>query len=384
MAASYTIFALWTPAFVTRCEDPEDRQAIGFCREKLALGRIFLACAWITNFYFIYQQVRLIRHAGLMNMMKRGLWDNLDMLLTTTLLVLPAVVIFGEPNEIIELVAITSLLVYAKLLYFMRGFNKLSFLISMIVDIMISLRSFLFVMVVVMWGFAVSFFVSDNNFRFNSLSDSLWHVFNLVFGMTSLDDRSWVAVAAGTLYMVLIVILFLNILIAVISDGFERVMERSALSTRYEKASIITEIEVLMSEAELNNPDLFPLWIHALVPKENLGQQTNWQGRMWAMKQHISMEMEKTRAQMTADLHEVVGSCDNLLEKIEELNNSVEASTSTTLQKINANAAQVTKFLSSVSMGMLDVSGGKPESKAALEDEGPSEEEGEEEEEEEE
>ena len=111
-------------------------------------------------------------------------------------------------------------------------------------------------MLTVMWGFSVSFYVTDNNEKFPNFMYACWHAFNLIFGMTNIQIQNWVAVLSGTLYMVIIVILFFNILIAIISDGFERVMERSKLSSRFEKASIITEIEGTMSSEELADPKL--------------------------------------------------------------------------------------------------------------------------------
>ena len=108
--------------------------------------------------------------------------------------------------------------------------------------------------------------------------------------------------------MVVMVIVLMNLLIAVIMDGFERIMERAHLSARAEKAQIICDMELMMTPWELNDPKLFPLWIHVLVPKHKHkagGYHSAWQGRMWNMKAHVTDEMDRTRTAISNDLRVV-------------------------------------------------------------------------------
>ena len=50
-------------------------------------------------------------------------------------------------------------------------------------------------MAVVVWGFSVSFYISDNQVNFSEgLHESLWYSFLLIFGMTDLNESTWITV----------------------------------------------------------------------------------------------------------------------------------------------------------------------------------------------
>ena len=100
--------------------------------------------------------------------------------------------------------------------------------------------------------------------------------------------------------MVVMVIVLMNLLIAVVMDGFERIMERAHLAQRAEKAQIICDMELMMTPLALDDPNLFPLWIHVLVPKHKHkagSHHTAWQGRMWNMKVRVRSTPTSERTQ---------------------------------------------------------------------------------------
>merc|ERR1712196_211967 len=79
-------------------------------------------------------------------------------------------------------------------------------------------------------------------------------------------------------------------------------------------------MELMMGPWETNDPRLFPLWIHTLVPKHKHragAYNTAWQGRMWNMKAHVTDEMDRTRQAITNALRVVAQVCDELNEQME-------------------------------------------------------------------
>merc|ERR1712224_375180 len=122
----------------------------------------------------------------------------------------------------------------------------------MVFDIMKALAKFYVLMAVVMWAFSVSFYIADDGVEFTAgLHESLWYAFLLIFGMTEIQEQSWITVTTGSLYMVIMVLILMNLLIAVTMDGFERIMERSYITSRAEKAQIICDLELMMSPVEV-------------------------------------------------------------------------------------------------------------------------------------
>ena len=272
----------------------------------------------------------MLAKLGAKNYFTNGLWAKLSLITTFLLVILPFMVWIGYTQEIMVVVALTTVLIYAKILYFLRGFDSLSLLIAMILDVASSLRSFFVVVAVVMFGFSVSFYVSDTDSYAEGLHESIWYSFLLIFGMTDLNEGTWVTVTSGSVYMVIMVVILMNLLVAVIMDGFERVMERARLSMRREKAQMICDAELLMTQWELNSAHKFPLWIHALVPADDTpktGHYQTWQGRTWNTKQHVTAEMHKTRTAIGEDLKAIATQVrENLDEHMAKIQETIEIS----------------------------------------------------------
>ena len=70
---------------------------------------------------------------GLRGYCTNGLWANLDTFLAVVLLWLPFVTVVEYSEGILALVAFCTLVIYAKILYFLRCFESMSFLIAMVI-----------------------------------------------------------------------------------------------------------------------------------------------------------------------------------------------------------------------------------------------------------
>ena len=69
----------------------------------------------------------------------------------------------------------------------------------------------------------------------------------------------------------------LNLLIAIMSDSYERVMEKNEVEARKLQAETIVLEEQLMSDVELNNPTWFPPFLQVLQICD-----TDWHDSRWA------------------------------------------------------------------------------------------------------
>ena len=69
------------------------------------------------------------------------------------------------------------------------------------------------------------------------------------------------------LSMIMTPIVLLNLLIALMSDSYERIQDRADTEFQLLRARLIREQEAFMSASDKADPRLFPTWLHLLVPK---------------------------------------------------------------------------------------------------------------------
>ena len=59
-------------------------------------------------------------------------------------------------------------------------------------------------------------------------------------------------------------IVLLNVLIAIISDTYTRVAEKTTSRSLLQRAQLLLELEETMPQSELDDKRLFPAWLHVL------------------------------------------------------------------------------------------------------------------------
>jgi hypothetical protein len=128
------------------------------------------------------------------------------------------------------------------------------------------------------------------------------------------DANQWVIRVVFVLTMVLVLIILLNLLIALLSDSYEKIQDRAYIEFQLARGRIVLAQEALFFESQFNDPALFPRYVHVLVEQgKNIPkvQPDEWQGvlgklvsDMAGVKTELKGQVDKaadaTKEQMTA------------------------------------------------------------------------------------
>ena len=105
----------------------------------------------------------------------------------------------------------------------------------------------------------------------------LFTAYNLMlgnFGGVDYADKSATVLVLIVFFTISVNIILLNTLIAIISDTYEKELDKSRQASLLERATLLCEIEdVDLSEAELLRLDYFPDWLHVLKRKNDAGKE---------------------------------------------------------------------------------------------------------------
>lgn len=162
--------------------------------------------------------------------------------------------------------AMTSILMWFKWLYFLRPYPWSGPLVVMIVTIAYSIRSFMFVLFLVLAGFAQAFWLLstvDASLPFGQVTSAFYNAFLFMLGQdveVTFDESVSSRFATFVLSMFLITmgILMLNLLIALMGDTFADVRSQGVAFFRNEQAQIILEEQAWAKAKEL------PAYLHVL------------------------------------------------------------------------------------------------------------------------
>jgi hypothetical protein len=95
-------------------------------------------------------------------------------------------------------------------------------------------------------------------------------------------------------FLILIVgnVVFMNFIIAVVSESYENCMERMTQSIQGAKLEMIEECESLLPDRYFSDEKLFPRYILVRRPvtEEDTGEDSEWQGFVKQMKKHFDKE----------------------------------------------------------------------------------------------
>ena len=129
----------------------------------------------------------------------------------------------------------------------------------------------------------------------------------------------------------------MNLLIAIISDSFERVQEHAAAQFQLERANIIRDNNAILDALQWCFGDRWAeppcRWLHVLRPREGAGaggaeaaEEEEWRGRMRGLKRHQEQQIEqlgqRTDAKIDAKIAELG---QNTNAKIAELGQRMDA-----------------------------------------------------------
>jgi hypothetical protein len=201
-------------------------------------------------------------------------------------------------------------------------------LIKTVIEIMCDIRGYLILIGILLTGFSVSFAVSmpDNEAFENGVSGplvGLLTTFKAVVGSFHMSDyQTTLSTASFLFFLFLNVIVMLNLLIAIMSDSYEKVKDGEVVEALKLRAETIIAEEAMMSEADWRNASYFPAYLEVLQAKEK--PDIVWSG--------VSGQISKLDKKVTEKVGEaeqavkaVSKKVDKVEDKVDEMSSKVEA-----------------------------------------------------------
>jgi len=127
---------------------------------------------------------------------------------------------------------------YIKWISFFRVFDSTRKLIRMIIEIFKGIKSFLFIMVFLIFGFALIFYLFNYEMSFSA---NLFIIYNLLFANSDPSAYSRPLLIYYVIFTIILSIVLLNMLIAIMGDVYQRVLAQRILAEGREKVSLILE-----------------------------------------------------------------------------------------------------------------------------------------------
>jgi Ion transport protein len=219
--------------------------------------------------YFVWQESRELRYEGFA-VWVRDAWNIMDV--TAYSLVYAGVIVqaCSHPEQPAQskaaniINAVAAVLLWFKLLHYMRSYKATGILGSMILTILMELKSFMLVLAIVVVGFATAFYsildtdkvsssTDDTALKYNTVGAALRTSFAYMLG-----DYELAVLDAGpsdvmlsilwVVFTVIVTILLLNILIAIISYKFAKLYETGEDSYMLERTKAVKLSYIKLSE----------------------------------------------------------------------------------------------------------------------------------------
>lgn len=279
-------------------------------------------------------------------------WNIVDMASLILNFVIMIMDLTGAKEEdLIPLSAWAVLIMWLKLFYFGRIFLSTAAMIRMVIEISYDMRYFLLVMIIAISGFGNCFMILARNydpkemFTGNNYLRSFLYSYNQAMGNFDtdayLEEDKYYLYAIWLLNTMVTLIIFLNLLIAIMGDTFDRVQETTENNMLKELANIMVENEML-----INRSAIFGDAKYIIVIQEEKADESSvsWEGRM----QHIKKYMDRTvveQNKLLKSLEENI--CDKIKEKAEKRAKEMENSANKYFSIILEKADQVEKTIES-------------------------------------
>ena len=188
---------------------------------------------------------------------------------------------------------------WMQLLAYLRGFVSCAPYVRMLLEIISDLRVFFMIYVLITFAFAHAILVYDDEaLRNKSVAEIGAELVRRVFAtyrIGTLGDfdadefvEQWQLHGLFNLCTFIVTVVLLNVLIAVISDTFDRLLERSESSSVKSRAQLIAEIEIIFGPK-----DPLPYTVYTVSSQMGEGETDAWNGRVGALKDKIDASQQK-------------------------------------------------------------------------------------------
>ena len=212
---------------------------------------------------------------------------------------------------------------WMQLLAYLRGFVSCAPYVRMLLEIIRDLRVFLMIYVLITCAFAHAILVYDDEaLRNKSVAEIGAELVRRVFAtyrIGTLGDfdadefvEQWQLHGLFNLCTLSVTVVLLNVLIAVISDTFDRLLERSESSSVKSRAQLIAEIEVIFGPQDPSD--------YVIYSEVGEGETDEWSGRVGALKQKI----DESQGALNEKIDTVVAQMVAKMISIEERSQKIE------------------------------------------------------------
>ena len=258
------------------------------------------AAILIFNVFWAYVEIVQILFHGVDYI--SSFWNMLDLfsvVMNTTVVIMDfADASFEDTNRI---AAISVLVLYFKLFYFLRIFFATAYLIRMIIEIIKDMKFFVGVLMIATIAFANAFYIlgrnsaPDDNLAGENFIDAFIFTYKMGLGDfitdgfgTRDEEILWIFFLLNSL---IILIVLLNLVIAIMGDTFDRVQETQENSMLKELTNMIRENEFLFSRTGAFKKAKYIVVIEP--EKAEGGGNVSWEGKLNQLKTFIEESSEK-------------------------------------------------------------------------------------------
>ena len=244
--------------------------------EKICM-HILNAVVFAGFWYYAYEEFRQITFKKALKKVKVGylllhffsmIWNLIDGVILVTGIT-GFIIRFVTGTHTVQarcFLALCSVCMWFKVLYFMRPFANSGPLVTMIIHIAYDIRFYLLVLFCVMSGFTQAFWLlcaGDDTLLWGTVRGAFLTTFFYMLGQGVTPPEGLIANDLATLllvcFMMIMIILMLNLLIALMGDAFAKVRSQGLAVWRQEQASIIIEEAFLLPKTLVTPPYLHVL-----------------------------------------------------------------------------------------------------------------------------
>ncbi|CDW71819.1 wd-40 repeat protein [Stylonychia lemnae] len=234
-------------------------------------------------------------------------------------------------DSVILIKILVIVLSFMKLFFFLRIYDGFSFLVQMMGGVFKDLKYFLIFFIIFILQFGMIFLVlfkAQSIDEYNGVNKLAYFLmaFRISSGDFQLEDyhsqNDGLVIFTWIIWLIAVMtlnIVFMNFIIAVISESYEKVMQKLVAESYRVKAHMIVEREQLFNEADLARTDYFPNFI---VIRRPLNTQTNeageWQGFIKDLKYTIRTSAVKSKTEIIQNLSQLQTQNNSKLDQVIE------------------------------------------------------------------
>lgn len=271
-------------------------------KRSITIGVLYVLGLMLTVYYVFQESREIVKFRQKYFV---DVWNHLDLGHIALHLVFSVLFLFGA-SDARAVLSIALYLRWIGVFYFLQPFSSTGPLVRMVLVILQDMRHFLLFLSIVLCATWLSLRLLTieqdaafygNTSELNGPGDGLLLIFNLLilseFDMDVYSGHYVVIVRLlFVINMVLVPVVLLNLLIALMSDSYERIQDRAEIEFQYLRAQIIHHIEAFLPVSVRVNEEYFPRWVHVAVPVgSGIGQvatSIQWQGVLNALKGRIA------------------------------------------------------------------------------------------------